>query len=120
VAHNVDGIETLVRALAATPPPRPIHGLVSILGDKDWRRMLRLLRPHLDALYLTIPPTAPPNRLWDLETVTKEFGADATVEPAFQQALTAAARGAGTVLVTGSFHTVGDAMARLPGFAPLG
>jgi hypothetical protein len=24
------------------------------------------------------------------------------------------------VLVTGSFHTVGDAMARLPGFQPLG
>ena len=25
-----------------------------------------------------------------------------------------------TVIVTGSFHTVGDALARLPGFAPVG
>ena len=28
--------------------------------------------------------------------------------------------GAGTVLVTGSTYAVGDAMSRLPGFAPLG
>jgi len=27
--------------------------------------------------------------------------------------------GAATVIVTGSFHTVGDALARLPGFAPV-
>ena len=27
---------------------------------------------------------------------------------------------AGTALVTGSFHTVGDALARLPGLTPLG
>jgi hypothetical protein len=29
------------------------------------------------------------------------------------------AEGAATVIVTGSFHTVGDALARLPGFAPV-
>jgi dihydrofolate synthase / folylpolyglutamate synthase len=34
-------------------------------------------------------------------------------EPDFDRALTAAASLGGTVLVTGSFHTVGDAMVRL-------
>jgi folylpolyglutamate synthase/dihydropteroate synthase len=43
-----------------------------------------------------------------------------TVEPDFERALHDIQEGAETVLVTGSFHTVGDAMARLPGFAPVG
>jgi folylpolyglutamate synthase/dihydropteroate synthase len=42
------------------------------------------------------------------------------VQPDFDLALQDVQRGAGTVLVTGSFHTVGDALARLPGFTPLG
>ena len=41
-------------------------------------------------------------------------------EPDFDRALAGIQDGARTVLVTGSFHTVGDAMARLPGFAPIG
>jgi folylpolyglutamate synthase/dihydropteroate synthase len=43
-----------------------------------------------------------------------------TVQPDFERALHDIQEGAETVLVTGSFHTVGDAMARLPGFAPVG
>ena len=41
-------------------------------------------------------------------------------EADFGRALVDVQQGAATVLVCGSFHTVGDAMARLPGFAPLG
>jgi folylpolyglutamate synthase/dihydropteroate synthase len=40
-------------------------------------------------------------------------------EPAFDRAMGLAQEGAGSVLVTGSFHTVGDALGRLPGFAPI-
>lgn len=42
------------------------------------------------------------------------------IQPDFDRALEECQEGAGTVLVTGSFHTVGDALARLPGFTPLG
>ncbi|MBI2404038.1 MAG: hypothetical protein HYV20_15135 [Gemmatimonadetes bacterium] len=42
------------------------------------------------------------------------------IEPDFDRALQDVQQQAGTILVTGSFHTVGDALARLPGFAPLG
>jgi hypothetical protein len=52
--------------------------------------------------------------------MTGGTGLDLVVEPEFDLALEQVQRGAGTVLVTGSFFTVGDAMARLPGFAPLG
>jgi folylpolyglutamate synthase/dihydropteroate synthase len=41
-------------------------------------------------------------------------------QPDFAAALEQVRRDAAAVLVTGSFHTVGDAMARLPGFRPLG
>ena len=40
-------------------------------------------------------------------------GLNATAEPDFDRALAIARAGAGTTLITGSFHTVGDAMARL-------
>ncbi len=48
------------------------------------------------------------------------MGDAVVVEAEFARALEAAQQGAHTVLVCGSFHTVGDAMARLPGFPPLG
>jgi dihydrofolate synthase/folylpolyglutamate synthase len=82
--------------------------------------MLGALRPAVDALWLTDAPSAPPGRSWDLAAVGRLLGPAARVEPDFARALAGVGHGAGTVLVCGSFHTVGDAMARLPGFAPVG
>jgi len=62
-------------------------------------------------------------RVGDLDTVLPPDRLTArppVIEPDFDRALREVQQGAGTVLVTGSFHTVGDALARLPGFAPLG
>ncbi|HYC30717.1 MAG TPA: Mur ligase family protein, partial [Gemmatimonadales bacterium] len=58
VAHNPDGIRALVAALEAGAPPRPLHGLVSILGDKAWPEMLVQLDRVLDRGVLTVAPTA--------------------------------------------------------------
>jgi dihydrofolate synthase/folylpolyglutamate synthase len=64
----------------------------------------------------TVAPTAPLNRVWDLnevqrfadaESISSEMIAD------FSEALSRASGIGETTLVTGSFHTVGDAMARL-------
>ncbi len=120
VAHNPDGVATLLLAIATEPPPRPLHAVVGILRDKDWRGMLEPLLRAVDALWVTNAPTAPPARAWDLDAVGRAFGTAVHIEPELGAALAAAATGAGTVLVCGSFHTVGDAMARLPGLAPLG
>jgi len=120
VAHNPDGLAALLAALQADPPPRPLHAVVCVLRDKDWRGMLTALGGVADRLWLTDAPSAPSDRAWDLPAAAAVLGPRATVERDLDRALDAAARAAGTILVTGSFHTVGDAMARLPGFAPLG
>ncbi len=130
VAHNPAGIQVLIGSLREANPSRPVHALVGILVDKAWADMLTALGQVVDRVWLTTPPTAPPERRWDLAAVRRAMEGDGgsipirppslTTEPDFDKALHDVQQGAGTVLVTGSFHTVGDALARLPGFAPLG
>lgn len=114
VAHNVAGVEALIAAIAGLALPRPLVVLIGILGDKDWARMLPPLFAAADHAVLTRPPTAPPNRSWHPDEVLESVQAgNAHVEPDFFAALAAArnlAGSRGTVLVTGSFHTVGDAL----------
>ena len=119
VAHNLGAMTAFLAALDAEQPPRPIHALVSILGDKDWQSMVWLVANAVDVLWVTIPPSVPEARRWSLEAVRDTLADDVVVEPDFDAALTGVQRGAATVVVTGSFHTVGDAMARLPGFTTL-
>ena len=122
VAHNPDGIRSLIAALDALRPPRPVHGLISILGDKEWPEMLVQLDRVIDRGILTVAPTAA-SRGWDAAWLRRWLG-DASRPPAraswslvpdFRDALREVQRGAGTILVTGSFHTVGDVMAELGG-----
>lgn len=116
VAHNPDGMQVVAEAIRESGLPRPLHALVGIRNDKNWKAMLDMLRPVVDRLALTVPPSIPLMQRWSLE----DLGPDISFEPDFERALHDIQEGAQTVLVTGSFHTVGDAMARLPGFAPVG
>jgi len=125
VAHNPDGIRALVATMAGLDLPRPIHALVSILGDKAWTEMLPELDHAIDHGVLTVAPTAATRR-WDLGWLDRWLQrpdrppARATwaLEPDFDRALARVQAGAGTVLVTGSFHTVGDVMTTL-GMGPV-
>lgn len=113
VAHNDDGVRVLVDALEAAAVPRPITAVVCVLGDKAWHPMLARLAGAVDALVLTEAPSAPAERRWPLdEAVAYAGGLGARVRavPSLAEALRVAARGSATVVVTGSFHTVGDAM----------
>ncbi len=113
VAHNVAGVHALVDCLRALDLPRPVVLVLGILGDKDWRAMLPPLFAAVEAVILTIPPTAPANRAWDPHLALAYGDSDhVRVVADFHQALEAARTdaGRGTVLVTGSFHTVGDAL----------
>ena len=120
VAHNPDGMRSLVQALAAIRPQGPVHALVSILGDKEWPDMLVQLDRAIDRGVLTVAPTAA-SRGWDAAWLRRWLGdasrpparASWTLVPDFKTALREVQRDAGTVLVTGSFHTVGDVMAEL-------
>ncbi len=116
VAHNPDGARVLAQTLAALAPARPVAALVTVLADKDWRGMLAALAPAVDLLVLSVAPTAPPGRVWSLDDAAahaRARGWAAVAEPDFDRALARAAAEGATVLVTGSFHTVGDAMLRL-------
>ena len=119
VAHNPDGITTVVQSVRAMSLVRPLAAVVCVLSDKDWRGMLDALLPVLDSVWLTHAPTAPESRRWSLEdavTHARSHAGDRCVvhaEPDFALALDRAKHDAKTVLVTGSFHTVGDAMQRL-------
>ncbi len=120
VAHNPDGMRSLVTALAAIHPRRPLHALVSILGDKEWPEMLVKLDQAIDRGVLTIAPTAAA-RGWDIDWLRRWLRdpsrppahASWTLVPNFNEAIQTVQQGAGTVLVTGSFHTVGDVMQAL-------
>ncbi|MCU0648137.1 MAG: bifunctional folylpolyglutamate synthase/dihydrofolate synthase [Gemmatimonadaceae bacterium] len=116
VAHNPDGIDVLLETVRRSAVPSPVVALVSVLKDKDWRAMLDRLGPAVSRLILTAAPTAPPSRAWDLGEVAdyvRARGWAHAIVPDFAEALSSARAAGRTVLVTGSFHTVGDAMDRL-------
>jgi len=120
VAHNPDGIRALVVAVETIRPPKPLHALVSILGDKEWPEMLVELDRVIDRGVLTVAPTAA-GRGWDarwLRRWLRDRGRPParsawSLIPDFQEALREVQSDAATVLVTGSFHTVGDVMTAL-------
>ena len=118
VAHNPAGVRSLTDLLDRLSLPRPHVGLIGVLADKNWLQMLPPICNRLDHVFLTQPLSAPPERRWD------PAGAAAMLRPVlahrcvldaipdFGAALDAAraAAGVGTVIVTGSSHTVGDAL----------
>lgn len=115
VAHNTAGIHSLVDTLDRLRLPGPTTALVGVLGDKDWASMLPPLFSRVDRAILTQPPTAPPERRWNPESAAAtvpdvtELAVEENFVRAFEHARLAAGEG-GTVVVTGSVHTVGGAM----------
>ena len=115
VAHNADGARALAQSLAAADDT-PVTVLLCVLADKDWRAMIEALRPIAKRFILTDAPTAPVNRRWPLPQAALAaslLGIEVQSIPDFDTALARASSYAEHTLVTGSFHTVGDAMARL-------
>jgi dihydrofolate synthase/folylpolyglutamate synthase len=116
VAHNPAGTTVLTQTLKAVQPPTPIAVVMCVLRDKDWREMIRALSGVASSFVLTNAPTAPASREWDLaeaETFALDQGLEVTAIPDFSAAIQQAQRIAETVVITGSFHTVGDAMSLL-------
>jgi dihydrofolate synthase / folylpolyglutamate synthase len=121
VAHNPDGMRVLAATLAELSAPGPRVAVVGILSDKPVEEMLGVLAPAVDRVLLTLPPGAPAGRRWDPEAVARagwERGAGEgapTMEavPELPRALERARKltpDGGTVVVTGSFYTVGAAL----------
>ncbi len=119
VAHNPAGVEALAAGLDALDLPRPVVLLTAILSDKAWSEMLPPLLARADGAILTVAESAPASRRWDPEAAA----ASLTVPPRFPLRVIPDLRAAleraetlapyGTVVVTGSVHTVGDALGLL-------
>ena len=113
VAHNPAGARALEETLEQIPLPEPVVGLIGILGDKPWRDMLEPVLRRTTAAVFTVPPSAPHSRHWNPEEACHSVpGHQIEVIHDFHRALRRARELAndGTVLVTGSSHTVGDAL----------
>ena len=116
VAHNPAAAKVLAQTVIAVAPQRPVTAVVAVLSDKDWRGVLREIGPIVDQVIITNAPSAPPDRKWDESAALaycREVGVKCVGEPDLETALSLANAQAATVIVTGSFHTVGDAMSRL-------
>lgn len=117
IAHNPAAATALAELLVALPVPRPIVLVVAILGDKAWREMLDPLLSTSLAAVFTIAPSSPPERRWHPEAARGAVrGHRVEVETDFERALARGRElaGTGTVVVTGSAHTVGDASIIIP------
>lgn len=117
VAHNPAGVAALIAALDGLDLPRPLVLVAAILSDKEWDEMLPPLLACADAAILTVAPTAPAGRRWDPEHAAQSLAASIPIRviPDLAAALMRAETMApyGTLLVTGSVHTVGDALAEM-------
>jgi len=116
VAHNADGAATVAANLLEVGVPLPVTAVVCVLRDKDWAGILRAVARVASHIVVTMAPTAPIARAWSLDEVMAWAAAEGLPvqrEDDFALALDHARARAATVLVTGSFHTVGDAMERL-------
>lgn len=116
VAHNPDGIRAVVTTLELVHPPGPIVAVLGVLSDKDWRGMIEALGQSVERIALVAPPSAPPARAWnpvEAERFAQSIGINAKVEEDFDATVRSASNRQGTTLITGSFHTVGDALVTL-------
>jgi dihydrofolate synthase/folylpolyglutamate synthase len=116
VAHNPDGALTVARSVRALNPSSPRVALIAVLADKDWKGIIRALAPVVDRFVFTNAPSAPAERRWN-SSEAQDFavsqGLESQLVPDLDTALRNVQNGGETVLVTGSFHTVGDVMSRL-------
>jgi len=116
VAHNPAGARTVADTLRAMDAPAPRTTVVAVLSDKDWRGIIRALAPVTDRFIITNAPSAPPDRIWSARAAhafTESEGWASRLAPQLDAALALAQQSEGTIVITGSFHTVGDAMSRL-------
>jgi dihydrofolate synthase/folylpolyglutamate synthase len=116
VAHNPDGARSLVETIRGVHPSEPLTAVLGVLADKDWRGIMSAIAESVERIVLVAPPSAPASRAWnpaDAQAYAVSKGIDATYQPDFGVAIREACEGNGTTLITGSFHTVGDALVEL-------
>jgi len=116
----VQGAQVLAESLADVFANRRIVLLMSVLGDKDYRTMIDLLKPLANAWVCATPPSYRALPAADLAQAIREQGVEETVpvEAAedFADALARARTLAGpgdVICAFGSLYSIGDLKAAL-------
>ncbi|MBI5516397.1 MAG: bifunctional folylpolyglutamate synthase/dihydrofolate synthase [Deltaproteobacteria bacterium] len=109
-AHNLDGVDALLRALPTVLPEGPSSLVFGASSDKPWRAMLDLLQRAVPSERWVLAQ-AELSRAVAPETLAAPFGA--AWAPTVAAALESARAHGGITLVCGSLHLVAAARAHL-------
>jgi dihydrofolate synthase/folylpolyglutamate synthase len=118
VAHNAEAIAELVLRLRRERSGRT-HAVFAMLGDKPVAEVVRQLKPCVDAWYLAAAPSERALPVTELarivaaETAAADLSCHESIGDAFAAARLAAQPDE-RILITGSFWTVAEVMARYP------
>jgi dihydrofolate synthase/folylpolyglutamate synthase len=116
VAHNPDGIRTLVDSLKDLGV-RNVLLVFGVVQDKDYEAMIELLKPVVHSAVLTTARTERARSITDLALEFSRQGIDvAKTEPVVADAVDAALALYGDrrpLLITGSHYVVGEALSHL-------
>lgn len=104
-AHNPQAIEGLINFWQKSPFGKESALLCGFMKDKDYKKMLALLCPHFEHIFITVPPSARGAGAEDIRAALPK-GVKAVFEPDWQQAVRLA-RQFPCVLCTGSFYLAG-------------
>lgn len=104
-AHNPQATELLMDFWRKTPFAENAALLCGFMQDKDYKKMLAVLRPYFKTIIVTVPPTPRGAGEEDIRCALAK-NARIVFEPDWKKALALAAAHE-TVLCTGSFYLVG-------------
>jgi dihydrofolate synthase / folylpolyglutamate synthase len=110
VAHNPLGAQAVAANLAALRPLDNTHALIGMMKDKDVRRTLEILKPHINTWHLCPLPTLRSASVDYLATALRSIGVDSyhiypDVPHAYQHLLSTLDQNH-RLVVLGSFFTV--------------
>ena len=116
VAHNPAAAATLAANLRALPVPGRTFAVCGMLGDKDVPGVVGALRDSIDEWFAA--SSEGPRAIDASELERRALGAGVTLQPAgsvpvAMQRAASLARPGDRIVVFGSFHTVGPALASL-------
>ncbi len=112
VAHNVDGITSLKKAIDTLFPKKNMTLILSMLADKERKEAVELIAPAAKAIFVT-RPLSPRAGNWEtMGEMAQKYCDDVKIVPLIDQAVKQALEqlGEGDLLVvTGSFYMVSEA-----------
>jgi len=110
-AHNPQAVELLMEFWRKTPFAENAALLCGFMKDKDYKKMLALLRPYFKTVIITVPPSPRGAGEEEISDVLPK-SARITFEPDWKKALELAKKHE-NVLCTGSFYLAGAVRGRV-------